>query len=304
MRGYEITERGKIFIAILLVLLLLVLPSAILAFKVMAGDSSPPSGRNPGSLGETPSVSGTQPTEDTDDPPPDDGGGFNPSEEPSETDGLITGGWGEASPEASSGSGDNTESPPPVQIPSNGSGDLDDIDNNDADPSSGSPTDPTESPTPTDSAASPPPTDNITSPAPTDTTASPSPTDSPASPSPSDSSASPAPSPNDAFDSNPVLSSGVLTFQFLPGEQSSLDSKTSSKLSEFLNSSKNTRNSTIAIETSKLSDKDAETFMKTMTSAFAAKGVPAQRLEHVSRASETTGQQMEVKIYYVDKSEK
>ena len=42
MKSYELTERGKIIIAVVLVILLLVLPSTILAIKAWAGTAPPP----------------------------------------------------------------------------------------------------------------------------------------------------------------------------------------------------------------------------------------------------------------------
>ena len=42
MKSYELTERGKIIIAVILVILLLVLPSTILAVKAWAGTAPPP----------------------------------------------------------------------------------------------------------------------------------------------------------------------------------------------------------------------------------------------------------------------
>ena len=42
MKSYELTERGKIIIAVVLIILLLVLPSTILAIKAWAGTAPPP----------------------------------------------------------------------------------------------------------------------------------------------------------------------------------------------------------------------------------------------------------------------
>ena len=41
MDGYELTERGKILVAILLVLLFLLIPSAIILYSAMSGGASP-----------------------------------------------------------------------------------------------------------------------------------------------------------------------------------------------------------------------------------------------------------------------
>ena len=79
MNGYELTERGKIVIALVLVLLLLLVPSAILALKAMAIQSSQETENI-----DTESSRESQPTlvepsapEIADESPPE-GGGFNP----------------------------------------------------------------------------------------------------------------------------------------------------------------------------------------------------------------------------------
>ena len=73
MRGYEITERGKIIIAVLIVILLFVIPSLILAIN--AWNNSPPPVEPPRSVApepdEIPAIS---------DRPLPDGSGFNPRE--------------------------------------------------------------------------------------------------------------------------------------------------------------------------------------------------------------------------------
>lgn len=287
MRKYEFTERGKIFIALLLVLLLLVLPSAILAFRVMAREPSPPpNGQSPGAIAETPSVAGPQTTEDTDDPPPENGGSFNQSSPPQSSDGTP----GESqSPDASdngpggqSGSGSDDDQPSAnagdAQDGTNG-GDHSDPGSSESSPgdqsdSSGSGAEGQEGQEESQAGVTEPEDGNGTEP--------------PASPEPKE----------------PVLAAGVLTFTFSPGTQTALDSRTLSLVSEFLRSSKNTRNSTIVIETPKLAEKDAESLMKVMTSAFSARGVSSQRLEHVSRSSETAGGQVEVTVYYIENNAK
>ena len=47
MYGYELTERGKILVAILLVLLFLLIPSAIILYSAMSGEASPANGSEP-----------------------------------------------------------------------------------------------------------------------------------------------------------------------------------------------------------------------------------------------------------------
>jgi len=78
MYGYELTERGKIMVAIILVLLLLLIPSAILLYTAMSNETAPPtpnqstqsSGAPASSISETPPYNGTE-------SPPPTGGGFN-----------------------------------------------------------------------------------------------------------------------------------------------------------------------------------------------------------------------------------
>ena len=77
MTNYELTERGKIIIAVILVLLLLVLPSTILV--VLAWDNTPPPVNDP------PQTSEPEPDPDSDssvisDRPLPDGSGFNPDD--------------------------------------------------------------------------------------------------------------------------------------------------------------------------------------------------------------------------------
>ena len=74
MEGYELTKRGKIYVAVVLVLLVLVLPAAIFLFNAVAAQSY--EGQVLQVL-ETPH-SYTPPPVISESPPPD-GGGFNPS---------------------------------------------------------------------------------------------------------------------------------------------------------------------------------------------------------------------------------
>ena len=90
MRGYDLTERGKIIIAIILVTLLLIIPAAVLA--IIAWSSSPPPDDPPRTVvpGEPPpDISNTPLPEgsgvDPEDPPkPGDGeqGSFDPPVDP------------------------------------------------------------------------------------------------------------------------------------------------------------------------------------------------------------------------------
>ena len=78
MYEYELTERGKILIAVVLVVLLLVMPSAFLIIKTMAAHPSQPM-ENPGmeSTETPPPGLQEQPPVISESPPPD-GGGFSP----------------------------------------------------------------------------------------------------------------------------------------------------------------------------------------------------------------------------------
>ena len=70
---YELTERGKIVIAIVLVLLILVLPSAIIAYNAWASTPPPPDEHDPPSSSQTI----VPPIEENPSPP---GDGFDPPE--------------------------------------------------------------------------------------------------------------------------------------------------------------------------------------------------------------------------------
>ena len=78
MDSYELTERGKIVIAVVLVLLLLVLPSAILAYKAMAGQpSQPPEDQEAAASVDSLPAFTDSPQAAINESPPPDGGGFN-----------------------------------------------------------------------------------------------------------------------------------------------------------------------------------------------------------------------------------
>lgn len=79
MRGYELTERGKIFVAILLVFFLLLVPSAIMLYSAMSGEAVPAEGNEPQSAGVPPLSSNGEPVQTGTKPPPN-GGGFYPPE--------------------------------------------------------------------------------------------------------------------------------------------------------------------------------------------------------------------------------
>ena len=267
MRRYEFTERGKIFIAILLVLLLLVLPSAILAFKVMASDTSPPvNGQYPGTLGETPSIAGPQPPEATDETPPSNGGDFNQTDPP-ESNGEATPGESHT-PDA----GDDDD----IDATDNGNG-VDAQPGNNGENAEASPNSPDTSP------GTQPPPDGGSSPDGQDA---------------EDGREIEPPEPPGW--SEPALSSGILTFSFSPGTQTTLDNRTVSLISEFLKSSKNTKSSIIVIETPRLTAQDADTLTQAVKNAFTSKGVSVQRLEFTPLSATMTGLYADVKIFYIE----
>jgi len=80
MDGYELTERGKIVIALILVLLLLLVPAAILAYKTMENVPSHPNGNNDSGASAAvppPFIESSSPG-NIDSPPPSGGGFSNP----------------------------------------------------------------------------------------------------------------------------------------------------------------------------------------------------------------------------------
>ena len=79
MGKYELTERGKIVLALILVVLLLLIPSAIMALKAMAQTSPPSSDEDSGSY-ISPFPEPDPPVSKTTDSPPPTGGGFNPQD--------------------------------------------------------------------------------------------------------------------------------------------------------------------------------------------------------------------------------
>jgi len=75
LEGYELTDRGKIFITVVIVLLIFFIPAAILLYTAIANQPSmPPDDQGPQtSISPPPSI--------TESPPPN-GGGFNPPDIP------------------------------------------------------------------------------------------------------------------------------------------------------------------------------------------------------------------------------
>ena len=95
---------------------------------------------------------------------------------------------------------------------------------------------------------------------------------------------------------NPL--NGTLSFFFSPSVQVRLDSETESMLESFLNSSSNTLNNMIIVETPRLSDKDSEILMDAVKNAFAPLGISTLRLSHTPRSYLNGGSVFEVNLYY------
>jgi hypothetical protein len=77
VRGYEFTDRGKIAVALFLVIILLVVPATIIAFNAIAKEPSSPLDDQSVKTDEPPPpISESPTTEETDNPPPNEGGVF------------------------------------------------------------------------------------------------------------------------------------------------------------------------------------------------------------------------------------
>jgi len=101
--SYELTERGKIVIAIILVLIFLVLPSTILAVRAWSGPPPPPDD-SPGTAEPLPDPPDDE-SPDISEPLPN-GSGFNPHDPPDEE-----------SHEEGNGNGASDDYDPPCELP-------------------------------------------------------------------------------------------------------------------------------------------------------------------------------------------
>lgn len=88
MDGYELTERGKIVVAVILVLLLLFLPAALLVYTAMADQSTGSSGDVNNNAYVTPPNTAGDPSPPviSESPPPGTNGGGSDSEDPDPTE--------------------------------------------------------------------------------------------------------------------------------------------------------------------------------------------------------------------------
>ena len=84
MEGYELTDRGKIAIAVIVAVLLLLVPSVILVYKTVAAEPVQPPGiqgsEASGASGASPPFTIEPTPREIEDSPPPNGGGFNPPE--------------------------------------------------------------------------------------------------------------------------------------------------------------------------------------------------------------------------------
>ena len=214
MHQYELTERGKIAIAALIVAVLLIL-SALLVVMALANrfGTPPDSDREPGTT-STSNPSPSEPPSETTNSPPPNGGGFTP-------------------PDASPPVGNNGSNGNEGQDGQNG-----------ANPSGVGPT-----------------------------------------------------------GGNP--SEGTLSFSYSPDNQTELDAETVSLLSMLLSSPNNSLNSTIAVETPILPVNHVNSLMASVVGAFAAQGVPEQRIAHaINPSAVAEGEIFEVRLYFIPASEK
>ena len=261
MRSYELTERGKIAIAVLVALILLAL-ALILAVKTFAKqDSDSPDNQNPAAFETSSSPYGDISAETPPETPPG-----TPPDEPAETP-----------PETPPGTPPDipTETPPgTLQTTAN------------SPPPNGGDFTPPEVTLPTVSSdsgedSSPNETDEIETPGGQDNT--------------------------EPLDARPTWgnpSEGTLSFLFSPGYQSELDSDTASLLGVLLNSQNNTRNSMIAVATSRLSDSASSTLMAAIVRAFGVYGISEQRILHIENSTGVAAETFEVSLYFIPSSGK
>ena len=97
---------------------------------------------------------------------------------------------------------------------------------------------------------------------------------------------------------------GTLSFLFSPDYQSELDADTASLIGVLLNSPNNTRNSTIAVATPRLSDSASTTLMAAVVRAFDFYGVSEQRIAHIENSTRAAGKTFEVSFYFIPSSGK
>ena len=253
MHDYELTDRGKIVVAVLIAVILLALAVA-LTVKAFAN-------QEPQSANGTPSSTASDPVNSPPVEPPTTGISIEePGEPPEGTPGKPPEGTPDKPPEG-------TPDKPPGETPDE---------------------------TPPTTTNSPPPSGGGFNP--------------PAVPSPTASSSPDVSDPPDGHDlidppiSGPTggtPSEGTLSFLFSPAYQDELDSATASLLGDLLRSPNNTRNSSIAVATPRLSHNDSTTLMAAVSSAFSVYGITEQRILHIENSTGTAGETFEVSFYFI-----
>ena len=235
MRNYELTERGKIAIAVIIAVILLALAVA-LTVKAFAKQEPQPNGNQSSAESDQSNFPPVEPSTEipvgTPDKPPEG----TPDETPPTT----------AESPPPSGGGFNPTDPPDETPPTNGT-----IPDGNDEPDGPENADPPES----------------------------GPTGG-----------------------NP--SEGTLSFLFSPYYQDELDSETASLLEVLLKSPNNTRNSSIAVATSRLSDDASSVLMSAVKSAFRAHGIPEQRILHIENSTGLSGETIEVSFFFIPAGEK
>ena len=110
MDSYELTDRGKIVIAVVVAVILLLLPSAILLYKTVTSPPSQPTGTpNSEATGEPPPTLAEPTSPEIKDSPPPNGGGLYPSDNPP------------------SNGGDNPDGQSPIPSPDQGHSSVDPV---------------------------------------------------------------------------------------------------------------------------------------------------------------------------------
>ena len=148
---------------------------------------------------------------------------------------------------------------------------------------------------PTQTTVSPPPNGGGFSPP--EATGGPEATDRPGEDGSADSKAPDKPPGSSPIGGNP--SDGTLSFLFSTNQQDALDEDTALLLGEFLSFAGNTENSRIAVELPHLSEDAENTIISVIVNAFAARGVPENRLAFVINPESTAEGSFMVHLSYI-----
>ena len=261
MDGYELTDRGKITIAVVVAIVLIALSMILVVKTLAARPPQQPDEQNPTASGtQPPAITETIPPVIQDSPPPTGGGLIPTDATPGASPNVSPPG---ASPDTTPGASPNVS--PPGASPDTMPGASPNV----SPPSASPDTTPGASP-------------NV-SPPPPEVTHEGSPSDSPLE------------NPGSIVDT----AEGTLSFHYSPESQNTLDSETTSLLGAFLRSPKNTRDNYIIIELPKQASEDTEKLVAAIVSAFAAQGIREQRLAFTMTSSDASAGVFEVNIYYM-----